>query len=353
MNTLYELLSTSESFAAIVTAFDEKMEGPRWGSYLTPSLSGTLNWNAVISQMSYSPAASFIDYSGAKPLRSTPGASGLAGKIPSMGNTYTLSAEDQEEISVIEANIGKHGIDATALIDQLYPIIQRLAVGCDKSVDMLLFEALSDGTMTVDAANNPQGTSFALDWGIQKDTVAVTWDQPAATPITEIRAIVKKYGDLGYVFDRMMMDRATYDNMINTDEAKTVLHPSGLAVSNALIPESQVDSVFRAAGLPGIEIVEYTVPIEADNPANNSVIKPFVTNRVSFVPAGSLGQLKYTIDIEEKQPDPKVVYAKRGYTLLSTMIERANRSFDSKLNAFPILNSYKRIVILQTDVVTP
>ena len=101
--------------------------------------------------------------------------------------------------------------------------------------------------------------------------------------------------------------------------------------------------------MPGIEIVEYTIPIEADNPANNSVIKPFKDDRVSFVPAGSLGEFKYTIDIEEKQPDPTVVYAKRGYTLLSTVIKRANRSFDSKLNAFPILNSYKRIVILETD----
>lgn len=347
--TLYELLSTSESFAEIVTAFDEKMESPRWGAYLTPSLSGTLNWNAVISQMSYSPAASFIDYSGAKPLRSTPGASGLAGKIPSMGNTYTLSAEDQEEIAVIEANIGNYGIDGSKLIDQLYPIIQRLAVGCDKSVDMLLFEALSDSTMTVDSTNNPQGTAFALDWGIQKEPVGVTWDQSTATPITDIKGVVKKYGDEGYVFDRIMMDRSTYDEMMATDEVKTVLHPSGLAVSNVLVSESQVDSVFRAAGLPGIEIVEYSVPIESDNPANNSIVKPFKTSRVSFVPAGSLGQLKYTIDIEEKQPDPKVVYAKRGYTLLSTMVDRANRSFDSKLNAFPILNSYKRIVILKTD----
>lgn len=360
MEKLIELLNNADEWGEIINDLSSEFETPVWDQYLTPKFTTSLSWNAMINTINLSPMASVVDYSGDKPLRSHPGSTSLSGRLTTFGNSYTLSKEEMREIMEIEDNIGKYGIEADALIEQIRPYIKRLSVGADKTLDYMLLQALSTGKMTMDNTVNPQGIQFDLDWGIQTETTAIgggiTWDNPTATPLTDMRNLKRKYQKKGMRFIIARMSQATFDEMLLTNELadkmgyELPVDGDGKLIVGSVpfVKIEDLNRLFVALGLPPVEVVDHVIPIEK---ADGTIIEssPFADSRVSFVTSQILGNVRYSFTNEDRMPNPEMTYAKSNLTQLATKIDRGAMTIDSELNAFPVLDMYKRMVILQTD----
>lgn len=351
--TLNDLLASAESFGALYDMVNEQFNVPVWQRYGSDAFSSSLDWKDIQMKIEKVSAASMIDYSAEKPIFTNPTASTINGELATFGNKYQFSKREMRTIRDLETNMGKLGIDGTKLIKFLYPHLENLAIGPHKTLDILLLEALSKGTMTMDATNNPHGLTMAVDWKIAQATVGTVWSDAAASPITDIRKVIEDNEDREFI--KIMMSRPTFNKMVATTEFKNQF---GFEISTAkgvmttpkfpIIGLDMVNAFFSAGDLPMIEIVNDKVGVQGKD-GSITTIRPFADNRVTFVTSDDLVTVQYTYAEEQVTPDAEKVYTTSNNVMISAWNKAGGRFFESEFNAFPILNYAKEMVILKTD----
>lgn len=360
--TLVGLLEDSKEFQLLIDPIAETFEAPVWQNYMTDKFTLSLDWRAILGVMETSPAASVIDFSSGKPLAVRPTVSKINGEIPTYGNKYQMSKREVRELLELQDNVGRLGISPMELVNFLVPDLQRATIGPHKSIDRLLLEAISTGSMTLTNTNNPKGVIWnaALDWGIEQNTVATVWATAAtATPLVDIKAVVDAWIDKGVEFKLMKMSRATFNLMVATTEFKSAY---GLEVkkvsktvtvnSNQFLGVNDVNLFLESVDLPMIEIINQPITVEAKD-GSYSTIRPFADNRVSFSVDNNYGEVYRTYANEQRIPNKVKTYATSNNVLLSKYSDLDGNEFtEGELNAFPVLNKANSIAILKTNVAT-
>lgn len=360
--TLVGLLEDSKEFQLLIDPIAETFEQPIWQNYLSDKFTLSLDWRAVLGVMENSPAASVIDFSSGKPLAVRPTVSKLNGEIPTMGNKYQMSKREVRDLLELQDNVGRLGISATELINFLVPDIKRATLGPHKTIDRLFLEAISTGSMTSTATNNPKGVIWnsALDWGIEQNTVATVWTTAAsATPLVDIKAVVDAWIDKGVEFNIMKMSRATFNLMVATTEFKSAY---GLEIkkgektvkvnSSQFLGVDDVNLFLESIDLPAIEIINTPISVEKKD-GTYTTVRPFADNRVSFSVDNNYGDVFRTYANEQRLPNKVKTYADSMNVLLSKYSDMDGNEFtEGELNAFPVLNKANSIAIMKTDVAT-
>jgi len=356
--TLVGLLDESKKFQLLIDDITEFFAPVIWPNYLQDKFTLDLTWQSVLGVMQNSPAASVIDFSSGKPLRTRPTIAELNGELMTLGNKYQMSKREVRELINLQNNIGTKGIDASTIIDFLFPDLERAAVGPHKTIDRLFLEAISTGAMTLTASNNPDGTIWtSLDWGIDSNFVSTVWGTSgSATPLKDIKTRVDAALAKGVKYNLIKMSRTTFNQMTATTEfrasysmdfsvgAKTVK-----GVQNRFLGLADVNVFLDSVDLPSIEIMEQPILIEAKD-GSTSVVKPFADGRVSFSVDNNYGEMFRTFANEEEYPVSGKTYAIANNVLISKYRDNDGNDFtEAEFNAFPVINKVKQIEILVTD----
>lgn len=133
-------------------------------------------------------------------------------------------------------------------------------------------EMMLVGMLLDNLSYDNQGVKFTnITWGMPADlkvTPSTVWSNPAATPITDLLALINlasyKYG---VVYDRVTMARADFMSMIATTEFQNLAHLYSQIAFVGAFPINDVNLMQKIAGqmLGGITIEFYDFSVFSEN----------------------------------------------------------------------------------------
>lgn len=355
---ILDIFSKAKVFAALIDNTAKSLDGQiQWKKWFKWKYTGSLTFDGILAQGARTYAGSVVDYGARAPRMERPTAQTFTGSVASLKDGFQLDQKEMRRFMDLEDAMRSGRIDhGSALFDELFPDVQALMLAPHRRLDMWAGEIISNGTVTVAAADNPQGTVFTVDFGVSKDKVITKVWSLAHTdhkPLTDIRTILDEEKAKGKVYSRIKMTRSTFNKMITSTE---VAGTFGLKIEkggatynvnplNTITPE-MVNNVFEATGLPTIELVDYGVQIKS-----GSVVFPFKDDRMVFHNGEDFGDAYHTYANEERMPVSGVSYAKNDNILMKYKVEEDYRLFECELNGFLVPKVAGSMLIVDTATI--
>lgn len=339
----------------------EKFNQPWYSKYFSFALPQiSLTYTTVLGNSTITPAASFVTRDGETPLRSRETLQSLTGKIPPIKVMRDLDEEKYRNYMVLQdMKAIKDNEKKNQALKLIWDDLKYVTEAVDKRLDYTVAEALSTGTITITADNNPDGIvvgTIELEMPEEnKVNASVAWSDAAnSKPITDITNLVNGAYAKGKTFAKMLIDNTAFLQFMKSKEVKdTVGTFFGLSAAarnsqTAPLTSDRINEYMTAAKLPIFEIVDIRVPIEKDGEV--SILQPFKAANIAFIPDGNLGEIKNALAMEEMKPVEHVTYNKKGRTLISKWSnnEPWGEWTKAELNAFPVVDTIKYIYLLST-----
>lgn len=352
---ILDVFAKAKPFQALIDNTAKSLDGMiQWKRWFKWKYTANLTFEGLMAEGARVIAGSVVDYGARAPRRERPTGQTFLGSIASLKDGFQLDLKEMRRFLELEEAMKSGRVeDGQALFNELFPDVQALMLAPHRRMDMWAGEILSNGTVTVAAADNPQGVPFQVAFPIPKDKVITkAWSLANADskPLTDLRTILDEQKAKGRMFTKMKMTRSTFNKMITSTE---VAGTFGLKIEkgsatysvnpvNTITPE-MVNNVFEATGLPTIELVDYGVQI-----ASGSVVFPFKDDRVVLHNGEDFGDSYYTYANEEKMPVAGVTYAKHDNVLLKYKVAEDYRLFEYELNSFLVPKNVPGMLIIDT-----
>jgi hypothetical protein len=330
-----------------------------WRNWLTLGLPQmSLNFDAAIGRERIAAAASIVDSDAPAPLRSRPNLELYKGKIPAIKEKFKMNQDDMRALEVLKA-LPLAGNNNEALVRYLNSDLQQAAVSGDKRIDLMLLQALSTLQIDINLTNNPDGIPYGvidlLAKTYQKQGVPIVWTSAStAKPITDIETFLNKnWNSRGIMFGKILMSFELFQIFKATTQVQDQLKSFfNIGKTNGTFANTldNINSLMSANKWPEIEIVNHVTRVEVDG--QDTYIKPFNSNNVSFVPAGKVGTLFNAVSMEKIHAVKDKSYADFGPTLVSKWAESDPlvEFTGMEMNAFPGVN-VDQVYVLETDTV--
>jgi len=318
----------------------------------------SLTYVQAIGRSRIEAAASIVSRDGQTPLRSRDKLEKLSGEIPAIKEAFKMSETDVREFMMLNQTNVDDNIKKNAILDYLFNDTKKVGDSAMKRLDILCLQAVSEGKISVNTTNNPDGLVLATDIDLlmpstNKTQAATTWANTSATPITDIETVVVNASSRGLAFEKILISFDLWLKFKKTaeviDTMKGYFYAGKLGNGynpTAITTLDRINEYMQANRLPVIEIVDATIGVEKDGVI--STIKPFNANNASFIPSGNLGTIKNAIAIEQMRPVDNVSYATYNRALISKWSE--NEPFGEwtkvELNAFPAFEAIDSCHIL-------
>lgn len=274
---------------------------------LTKKYSPDLNWNALTNLSKGIVAADVIAMDSSLPLKKRDSLSKASGEIPKMGIELVLREKQLTEIDILGRTPGQDANMIAAIFADTPRVIQAIP----ETLEYMFLLGLSSGVTLIADANNV-GTSVRIDYGYltaNKFGVPVVWSNTASTPFADIssRILSKAQAD-GNVVTKLMMNRATFNRIAATTEAKQLLSFSiGYTGSITQTPTlSQLNIVIQDRFGFTIEIVERSIVFEKNG--IRTTLTPWADGAVVALTSDNVGTLTYGTLAEQNHPVNNVNY---------------------------------------------
>lgn len=358
MITFNEIIQDAENFQSFVTELAPAFRDPKFPQYTEDTYSETRDWKAVVATIGRIPMASLIDPYSGKPLIGTEKPLDINGEMPTFGNKVTFSSKEFNRIESIERGIEKNVANSAQLIRYLNQYFERLVVGPLITQDKLFFEALSNGTSTILAADNLSKLSMSLDWNLDKSYVSTTWATSAsATGLDDLKALFKRMKDTyGVILEKFIMNSNTLallQAQASTKAAITSYFSEGGTTTKFMgTPSKDAINKVLVNGmlLPPIELEDYMVSTYNSDGITIKKTEPaFLDGRVSGVVGDVYAQYIWTPADEQRRQDADAIYQDINHVLISKRQNRGKVTFESELNSIIVPNLMDSIGILVTD----
>lgn len=339
----------------------EKFNQPWFKQYFqfaVPQLS--LTYSSVLGSSTITPAASYVTRDGETPLRSRETLSKMTGEIPPIKVMRAMNEEQVRNYKVLQSLSAVSDQDKkNQALKLVWDDVKYVSEAVEKRIDITVAQAISTGTISITEDNNPDGIVVGnIDLKMPDDNkinADTAWsDATNSKPLSDIVNLVNTASAKGLVFAKILIDRMKILQFMQSKEVKdTVGTFFGLSAAarnsqTAPLTSDRINEYMTAAKLPVFEVVDIRVPIETDG--TPSIINPFESSNLAFIPEGQLGEIKNAIAIEEMEKVEKVIYSKKDRTLISKW--KQNEPFiewtKAELNAFPVVNTIKYIYLLST-----
>lgn len=307
-------------------------------------------WNSITVNNSLV-AADIIAMDSSIPLKKRPSIATATGDIPKMGIELAIREQKLTELQTLVA-LGRID-DALALFFS----DTRLVIGAQyERIEAMFQEGLSSGVVVVDDTETV-GTGVRLDFNypttnlFESDTV---WTNPAATPITDMQNVIDGAALQQRTLTTVMMDVATFNNMVKTTEFKTSF-AGAFGIFGATVPtptQEQARQVLRSVYGLEIEIVNRYVNLQ-----RNGVdvrVKPWKDGSVVFLSSDNVGSLVHARLAEELAPVAGVAYQKVDDFILVSKYRMNRPSLmevtNSQSRVVPVIDNVNSIFLLDTTV---
>lgn len=285
---------------------------------LTKQFSPDLKWQSVTTVSNSAVAADLIAMDSEIPLKSRDSLGGASGDVPKIAMKKWLNEKQLTNLDIISRLPNQQ----TQLLAALFQDTPACITGVYERLEYMFLQGLSSGITTMVDPNNV-GLGVRVDYGYSsanKFTVFDEWsgNPTTATPITDLQAAQATASSQGYVINRWMMDRATFNVMIATNQVKQeVAAALGFFGSTIPLPSvSQVNNALQDKYGFSVEIVERQIVTEKDG--TRTARTPWATGQVVGLTSNIVGSLTWSRLAEMSHPVNNVSYTTvADYILLS------------------------------------
>lgn len=316
----------------------------------------TLTWKTLAGERGVPVAADVISYDASAPKKTREIVEKLSGDIPKIDIKRVMGESKLNEYNQLLAYASTDA-GKIALVKFMFDDVEFCFKGVNARLEWLALRALSTGKIILSKANNNGVvTETAVDFqvpGDNKKGVSVVWSAAkaaTATPITNIRAIVKLARKAGKKLAYIIMNQTTFDIMAGC--AETVAFAASWvekATQLTRLPSLEaVNVALKAENLPQIKIVESYITIEVAD-GTRTVVEPWQEGCVTFIQDLAVGTTWHGPQAAETSDSPSIK-AKRGHILIQKWgnNEPVEEVTKGSANAFPSLNEPSSIWMLDT-----
>lgn len=344
-------------FKKIAKSIEEMVNGKKtvatyaYKEMYTPELSTDLKWQSL-NVDGAQVTADIVSMDSELPLKRR-GSFGTAnGDIPKLGMKMKMSEKLMSDIDILKSR----NVETSVLVGKIFEDTPRCIMGVHEKLEYIGLQLLSAGVSVIDDDNNV-GLGVRIDLNYKTENqfgAVIPWSETGATPISDIKRVMKAAKAAGNMPTVIRMDDVTFENFANNAQVREYYGFSqNFSGSNTNIPGLDIDqanAVLKRQKLPTIIIVDRVVVHESNG--LRTTLTPWAANKVVFTAAVNVGKLYYGMLAEETRQNKAITYAKSdNFILLKKWHE--NEPFaeftSSQAIAIPIPNNIGGIYVLDAE----
>ena len=271
-----------------------------------------LTFNEIVGTFKLTVLASIIGDNAATPLRSFDGAGTFQGQIPRIGHKFPMEATKLRELlQMLETQRITDNAKLQKLRDTMFANVADAVKGVKDRLDFIALTALSnDGAVVFNETNNPDGRRFEIDYQMpteNKTKVKAIWNEAnlqTADPFADLSKVVNDFK--GKVeFGTILMDNETLLLLARFKSVRQAIYGTDKLNTPLMLP--YMNEQFQRYGLPAIQVVSKRNNVLVDG--KRTVVNPWNTNRVVFIPSGKIGIVKTAFEDSQIMPEENVSYS--------------------------------------------
>jgi len=276
-----------------------------------------------------------------------------SGDIPKIGMHLQLN---ENQLTTIDTMVAVGQGDAA--VEQFFNHTPYVIRGVYERLEKMYHEGLSTGYTVVEDDENV-GTGVRLNFkylDANKFGVDTLWSDVNSKPFDDIQRVLDKAEKDGKIITRVRLDRATFDNISRTTQAKELFaFQSNFVGSNIPTPDKDQMNGFvnRRYGFT-FEIMNRTCTYQKNG--NNTTVRPWAPGNVVFLTSAPVGLLVYARLAEQnRKPGNKATYTQPTPYILVSKYHKIEPSFSehtkSQARVFPVINNVNSIYLLESSVI--
>jgi hypothetical protein len=358
MNTSYFAEYVKKWLKILTTGIVEKLNDSKspltylFKTMLKPTLSADGKWDSLSVSKSIV-AADIVDIDSPLPVKKRDAISRAGGEIPMIGIGMKKNAKLIQRIKYLAAT----GATEAQIAQMIFDDLARVISGIYERLEIMFLQGISTGVALAEDTDNV-GVGIRVDFGYKDSNrygAAVKWGTQGYAPVSDIERVLSKAYENSDVITTIMLDKAAYNQIRRSDEAKSLYAASigNFTGNNQIIPTpSQFDAIIADEYKVKFLIIDRTIRVEKDGKQTN--IRPFAENTLVFLTTEQVGSLVYALLAEQdaeykaKNVDYQVV---DSFILVSKYLEtNPLREFtNAQAIALPVIENTDSIYILNTQ----
>lgn len=313
------------------------------------SLSG--QWDAI-HQVSSRVMADVIAMDSSIPLKRREAISSAKGEIPKLAMEMQLNETQLTNLLTMQSS---SLFTEQQLIAELFRDLASCIRGQYERLDYLFLKGLSSGVVEVDNTDNV-GIGVRLDYqypAANQFTSSLPWTNPLATPFTDLQPLLAKARLDGNRIRRIMLDRATWQGILDTDQAKQIYAEALGIVTGApasLIMEDRFNQIVQSNYGFVFEIVERTCVYQING--EDTAVDPWEAGQVIALNNTNLGALVWAFLAEAQRPVSGITYQTVDQFILASQYHLRRPSYSevtsSQSRAVPVIAAVNQIYKLDS-----
>lgn len=285
---------------------------------LSKQFSPDLKWQSVTSVNNNAVAADVIAMDSAIPLKIRDSLGGASGDVPKIAMKKWLNERQLTALDIISRTPNQQA----QLLSLLFQDTPACITGVYERLEYMFLEGLSTGMTTLTDPENI-GLGIRIDYQYptaNRSTVFDEWsgNPTTATPLTDMAAAQAVASSQGYTITRWLMDRATFNAMIATNQVKQEV-AAALGFFGSTIPlptQTQTNNALQDKYGFTVEIIERQIVTEKDGVRTSRT--PWASGQVVGLSSPIVGTLTWSRLAEMSHPVNNVSYTTvADYILLS------------------------------------
>lgn len=319
---------------------------------LTPEYSADLRWDSTSINGSIV-AADIVAMDSPLPLKRRDSLAKASGDLPKLGIKLKKGEKLISDINVMRAR----GASDLQIVQKLFDDMPKSIDAVRERLEAIFLLGLSTGVGLVPSEQSAQGVRIDYGYLPQNKLLASTkWGEAGYTPMTDTAKVFEKATADGNTITTIMLSRAAFNKMRNSDEGKRLAasYAGTVIVATADLPvptPGNFQSAYKDEYGADLQIVDRTVYIEGAN-GKRTPIKPFDENALVFLTTTNVGRKLYGTLAEETNPVAGVEYQKAlGFILVSKYSKNdpLEEYTSSQALAVPVIDGVDAIYLLNTQ----
>lgn len=259
--------------------------------FLKPKYSVTGSWETITKQ-NQAIAADVIALDSSIPLKSNPVISTYGGEIPKVATERAHNESDLRKLDImVKSNVDDETI-RTFIFDHWGDVIK----GQYERQELHFLQGLSTGQILLTNADNV-GSNVRVDFGYKPDNkffASVIWGNSGYKPLSDLSVAYEKSAQDGTPISKFLIDRATFNLIRQSDEAKSYFNP--LAQTSPSLNLEQLNSIAETQFGFSFEIIQRSVNVEINGKITK--VNPWQAGTVIGITSDDLGALVWS-DVAE------------------------------------------------------
>lgn len=292
------------------------------------------------------------------PLKKRPALSTAAGEIPKLGMEMALNETDLTNLQMM---VSSSMVPEAQILQTLFRDTASCIIGQYERLEHMFLEGLSNGAVvvakgpTAETTAGNVGTEIRLDFQYRSQNqfnASTVWGNAGYTPISDIAAMAAAASLNGSPIRRILLDRATMNQILASDEAKDLYAEENNIFQGTTFTPSQAQLNAAAQTRFGFvfEVIERVTRYQIDGVDYD--VQPWAPGQIIGINNENLGDVVWSFLAEMNAPVAGVVYQRADEFILASKY-RVNRPSlaeftSSQSRAVPVIANVAQIYKLDT-----